>query len=177
MRPNVRDYPPLYREHLSELQRKLVLRKIASETGTAPPDSTSHLPPPPPPTSSPPPLSLTQPTAAPMPPRKPPREAQPAPLSPELRAASPEGNSMFLDALMAKKGSLKRAQTLQVLSPPPVSEVPIRPSNPPRPVSGQPEYNSTQTAHTFQVGILATTGMFWYNCSIFSLAAPPPSES
>ena len=155
MRPNYSEYPPLYREHLSELQKKLVLRKIASEAGNLPASANSHLPPPPPPASSPPLLSPSN--EVPTPPKKPPRELHHAPPSCEPRAPSPEDDSLFLEALKAKKGTLKRAQTMQVLSPPPSSAAPVRPTDPPRPVSGTQEQNDS--TFTFQVSILATEGM------------------
>ena len=155
MQPSYTACPSLYREHLSELQKKLVRRKIASETGNKPPGATSQLPAPPPPSTSPPPL--TQSDHAPLPPKKPPRDTHPPP-SPQPRAVSPDGDSQFLEALKAKKGSLKRAQTLQILSPPPeVSDTPIRSFNPPRPISGGQELELIgDTQNTFQVRILTT---------------------
>ena len=118
---------------MSELHEKLVLRKIASETTGGSRGVNSQ--PPPPPTTSPPHLTFPQ---AVMPPKKPPREPQPAPNPVETESSSPEGESEFLEALKLKRGSLKRSNTIQPFSPAhPEVEMPSRPHNPPRPISGQ----------------------------------------
>ena len=142
---------------MSELQEKLVLRKIASETASVSRGVTSQ--PPPPPTSSPPHLASPQ---ANMPPRKPPREVQPAhkpTVAPPEEFSSPEGESDFLEALKLKRGSLKRSNTVQPFSPPHAeTEAPSRPPNPPRPLSGhnEPPEPLRDIVPSYQVCNLAT---------------------
>ena len=135
---------PSYRQHLSELQMKLSMRKKVSETSL-------RLPPAPPSTS--PPSMATQ---SDFPPQKPPREMRVRPVSPpspppEERAPSPEVESQFLEALKLRKGSLKRTDKIapfvppqNTQTPPPLSTNPIPPQPvvtnqiPPQSVMAQP---------------------------------------